>query len=195
MRAAALPDELRCAIAASLDVAARGGGLDGHRSGAIARARGWADELRPVSRKINKLMPPSVRLIASNVNTAFMAALIIATGWLDRALVERFVRGFPIVGDIPDSFVWKPDLAKAVNVFYLQMMALRASVYFDWVPSKANIADAPSRYAFAEARYELSVFKLRGGMPDPLLVPSVATWSAPLSRWASPRGPQTELPL
>ena len=87
------------------------------------------------------------------------------------------------------GYARKPDLAKAVNVFYLQMMALRASVYFDWVPSKANIADAPSRYAFAEARYELSVFKLRGGMPDPLLVPGVAEWSAPLSRWASARGP------
>ena len=75
------------------------------------------------------------------------------------------------------------------------MMALRASVYFDWVPSKANIADAPSRYAFAEARYELSVFRMRGGMPDPLLVPSVAEWSAPLSRWAAPRGSPSEFPL
>ena len=44
----------------------------------------------------------------------------------------------------------KPDLAKMVNAFYLQVAGLRTSVYFDYVPSKANIADLPSRGAVHE---------------------------------------------
>eukprot|EP00966_Prymnesium_polylepis_P306153 7074763-Prymnesium_polylepis.1 len=35
------------------------------------------------------------------------------------------------------------------------MVALRASIYLDWVPSKANIADLPSRGEFAALRAEL----------------------------------------
>ena len=37
----------------------------------------------------------------------------------------------------------KQELAKTVNVFYLQMVALRASVYFVYVPSKANNHSGP----------------------------------------------------
>ena len=67
------------------------------------------------------------------------------------------------------------------------MMSLRASVYFDWVPSKDNIADLPSRYAYDETKYELSYHTLRGGLPDELRVPSVAEWGGPLRAWTEQR--------
>jgi len=51
-----------------------------------------------------------------------------------------------------------------VNVFYLQMVALRASVYFDYVPSKANIADLPSR-GNTSARAASSLASAGGGAP------------------------------
>ena len=80
----------------------------------------------------------------------------------------------------------KPELAKSVNVFYLQTVRLRANVYFDYVPSKANIADLPSRAAWPELRAELAGLTVAGGFPDSLVVPDVAAWHAPLHSWLAP---------
>ncbi len=77
----------------------------------------------------------------------------------------------------------KPDLAKMVNVFYLQMVGLRSSVYFDYVPSKANIADLPSRKAWAQLALELHGLASPRSLPDRLVVPSVADWRGPLADW------------
>jgi len=84
------------------------------------------------------------------------------------------------------GYAGKPDLAKAVNVFYLQMVGLRARVYFDYVPSKANIADLPSRERFAELRSELAGLDVSPSSPDLLVVPDVAAWQSPLRSWVSP---------
>ena len=80
----------------------------------------------------------------------------------------------------------KPDLAKSVNIFYLQSMALRASVYFDYVPSKANIADLPSRGAVEELRNELVGLRGAWRPPSRMRVPDVSRWQEPLSAWVSP---------
>ena len=83
------------------------------------------------------------------------------------------------------GYAGKPDLAKSVNVFYLQMLELRSSVYFDYVPSKANIADLPSRDAWAVLDGELSGIRRTRPTRDSLVVPSVASWHAPLAAWLS----------
>ena len=54
------------------------------------------------------LMSPSVLWISRGVNTAFMAALVDALQWLDTSIVYNFVHGFPVVGLIPDSGVFRP---------------------------------------------------------------------------------------
>ena len=43
------------------------------------------------------------------VNVAFLAAWCDARRWPDVAFVERFLYGFPIVGDIPDSGIFRPQ--------------------------------------------------------------------------------------
>ena len=101
--------------------------------------------------------------------------------------VNHFIDNTVAQSALVHGYAKKPDLAKSVNVFYLQMMSLRASVYFDWVPSKDNIADLPSRYAYDETKYELSHHTLRGGLPDVLRVPSVAEWGGPLRAWTEQR--------
>ena len=83
----------------------------------------------------------------------------------------------------------KPDLAKSVNVFYLQMVRLRAKVYFDYVASKANIADLPSRNAFSKLKKELRGFRIRGEAPDQLAIPTIASWRAPLDSWLESSDP------
>ena len=83
------------------------------------------------------------------------------------------------------GYAKKPELAKSVNMFYLQMIALCARVFFEYVPSKANIADLPSREAFTELRSELRGLSVRGSAPDRLVVASVGSWNSPLETWLS----------
>ena len=98
--------------------------------------------------------------------------------------VNHFVDNSVALSALVHGYSGKPELAKTVNVFYLQMVAVRTSVYFDYVPTKANIADLPSRGAHERTRHELSGLHRRGGAPDKLLIPSVAQWTAPLDSWA-----------
>ena len=106
LRASALPADLQCAVRRSFE---RRASLEVFRASALSATRSIADALRGISVRINALMPPTVALVASRVNTAFMAATIDALRWLDSALVRRFVHGFPIVATvIPDSLVYRP---------------------------------------------------------------------------------------
>ena len=91
----------------------------------------------------------------------------------------------------------KPDLAKMINAFHLQAAGLRTSVYFDYVPSKANIADLPSRLQTEEFLAQMAGLDVRPlGPPSPLAVPSVAQWGLDLDYWlANPYGVNATLPI
>ena len=97
--------------------------------------------------------------------------------------MNHYIDNTVALSTLVHGYSGKADLAKMANVLYLQLAGLRTSVYFDYVPSKANIADLPSRRMF-----ELLAHELRGIPPHPgathtLVVPNVASWHAPLSRW------------
>ena len=47
-----------------------------------------------------------------------------------------------------NGYASKPDMARIVNVYHLTQFFLRSTVWLEWVPSKANIADLPSRLAY-----------------------------------------------
>ena len=98
--------------------------------------------------------------------------------------VNHFIDNTVALSALVHGYSGKPELARSVNIFYLQMVAMRSSVYFDYVPSKANIADLPSRELLVQLRAELHGL-LHSKSSDPLVVPSVASWSAPLASWAS----------
>eukprot|EP00900_Chrysochromulina_parva_P014490 jgi/Chrpa1/23041/Chrysochromulina_OHIO_Genome00025716-RA len=97
--------------------------------------------------------------------------------------VLHFIDNTVALSALVHGYSGKPELAKMVNIFYLQMIGLRTSVFFDYVPSKANIADLPSRGDIARLRLELRGLSVRGGSPDLLAVPSIAEWSSDLSAW------------
>ena len=100
--------------------------------------------------------------------------------------VIHFVDNPVALSALVHGYAKKPELAKSVNVFYLQMIALRARIFFsEYVPSKANIADLPSREAFTELRLELRGLSVRGSAPDRLVVPSVGSLKSPLETWLS----------
>jgi hypothetical protein len=87
LRASSLPPDIQAAIFHAV----RSDDLPALRASAIATIVTAAERLRPVSERINLLMPATVAKIAAKVNTAFMAALVDALGWLDVSLVRRFV--------------------------------------------------------------------------------------------------------
>ena len=101
--------------------------------------------------------------------------------------VTHYIDNTVALSALVHGYSGKPDLAKAVNVFYLQLNSMRTSVYMDWVPSKANIADLPSRGAWPELDRELAGLRPAGLPHDVLIVPSVSSWRAPLASWTARR--------
>ena len=98
--------------------------------------------------------------------------------------VNHFVDNTVALSALVHGYAGKPELAKSVNIFYLQTVALRTAVYFDYVPSKANIADLPSRRMFEQLASELVGLRRTSPPHRTLHVPSVAEWNADLGSWA-----------
>ena len=70
----------------------------------------------------------------------------------------------------------KPDLARITSMFHMFNCGLQSRVYFEYVESKANVADLPSRdsFEFLNALRSVSV---------DMRLPSVDEWDASLSYW------------
>ena len=62
-------------------------------------------------------------------------------------------------------------------------LRLRTSVYFDYVPSKANIADLPSRDAWEVLRVELLGLTIHPAATRDMRIPHVGMWAVPLDTW------------
>ena len=62
----------------------------------------------------------------------------------DRAVIH-FIDNFAALSALVHGYASKPDLSRLVNLFHAQIAALRCRFYGDWVPSKANPADVPTR--------------------------------------------------
>ena len=119
--------------------------------------------------------------------------------------VNHFIDNVVALSALVHGYSGKPDLAKPVNIFYLQTLSLRTSVYFEYVPSKANIADLPSRRQLTQLQIELEGLDVRchagrGAICftdyDKLAVPNAESWDAPLASWVTnPRTWDTSMPL
>ena len=99
--------------------------------------------------------------------------------------VNHFIDNTVALSALVHGYSGKRDLAKMVNAFFLQAAGLRTSVYFDYVPSKANIADLPSRGAIRELLSELRGMSRARNDDHVLRVPHVGHWMAPLASWVS----------
>ena len=103
-------DSLPHSVLAAIDfVCKHGQHTQQLRASRMQAIRRVAKLLEPLnSCLLRPLMPPSVWLLSGGYNLAFMAALIDALEWPDVSLVQRFTLGFPIIGHIPDSGVFRP---------------------------------------------------------------------------------------
>ena len=61
------------------------------------------------------------------------------------------------------GYASKADAARIANVFHLLVTSLECDIYFEWVPSEANISDLPSRLAYAQLFDALSPLLSPGG--------------------------------
>ena len=69
-----------------------------------------------------------------------------------------------------------PDSARILHAFAAFSLGLEASSWFEYVPSRANIADQPSRNDFELLR-EL------GSVEAEFIIPPFAAWDAPAEAW------------
>ena len=63
-----------------------------------------------------------------------------------------------------------------INAFHLQIAALDANVYYEFVPSKCNVADLPSRDDF-------ELLEEQGGRRTAMNFPAASDWTGPLDMW------------
>ena len=66
--------------------------------------------------------------------------------------VNHFVDNTVALSSLIHGYSSREDMALITNVFHLQAAALRVSIYLEYVPSKANIADLPSRSEYTLLR-------------------------------------------
>ena len=92
--------------------------------------------------------------------------------------VSHFVDNTVSLSAMVHGYACDADLATMVNAYHLMGTALQARPYLDYVPSKANIADLPSRRSYLIPR-------MLGAhiAPDAMVVPTHQQLTAPLESW------------
>merc|ERR1711920_284729 len=74
------------------------------------------------------------------------------------------------------GYASRPDMARVVNAFHVAQFGLEARVWFEWVPSAANIADLPSRLLLGRM---LEI--VPGAEYVPTVLPSLHEWLQPMA--------------
>ena len=62
--------------------------------------------------------------------------------------INHFIDNTVALSGLVHGYARKLDLARMINAFHLQVAALGASVFYEFVPSLCNVADLPSRDDF-----------------------------------------------
>ena len=99
--------------------------------------------------------------------------------------VVHFVDNTGALSNLIHGYASKPDCGRLVNALHLALAFQRTRVWFEWVPSKANVADYPSRdddRALVESLVD-------AGIGDQFVevgydLPPMASWSASLAEFA-----------
>ena len=90
--------------------------------------------------------------------------------------VNHFIDNTVALSGLVHGYARKLDLAHMINAFHLQIAALDANVYYEFVPSKCNVADLPSRDDF-------ELLEEQGGRRTAMKFPPTSDWTGPLDLW------------
>ena len=80
-----------------------------------------------------------------------------------------------VIAALTKGYSRAPDSVRILHVFKAFCLGLGVSIWFQWVPSKANIADLPSRSEFA-------LLRRFGASEVPLVFPEFEAWDGPVGR-------------
>ena len=108
-----------------------------------------------------------------------LAVLAAMQTWAERIAGRRvvlFIDNTVALSAVVHGYARVDDLAAITNAIHLTAAGLRTSMYADWVPSKANIADLPSR----GSHY---LPKALGAQQVPLRVPTRYELERPAEDW------------
>lgn len=129
-----------------------------------------------ILREVLDLAAGAKTYIAQLEALAAVAAFYTFKQRLRHQRVHFFIDNTVALSAFIHGYARKVDLAKLANAFHLQLAGMHTSAYLDYVPSKANIADLPSRNEF-----ELLI--RLGGTRVPVIIPPLSSWRAPLEQW------------
>ena len=83
----------------------------------------------------------------------------------------------------------RPDSARLVHAWHALNTDLRARVWFEYVPTDANIADAPSRLPLWNGFYHFGFHDKQGSglgsVAENLIIPAEQQWDDQAATWAS----------
>ena len=91
-------------------------------------------------------------------------------------LIIHMVDNTSAIFSLVRGYSSKEDSAALVNIFHLVCAVIRPEVLWDYIESKANVADLPSRLEF---EYLLAL----GATFFPIVLPPPGMWSSPLEAW------------
>ena len=100
--------------------------------------------------------------------------------WIDNtSAIAAMVKGYSA----------RPDSARLVHAWHALNTDLRARVWFEYVPTDANIADAPSRLPLWNGFYHFGFHDKQGSglgsVAENLIIPAEQQWDDQAATWAS----------
>jgi hypothetical protein len=89
--------------------------------------------------------------------------------------VVAFIDNTPALSAIVHGYSNKEDLGVITNLYHLVVACNKVRVWHEWIPSKANIADIPSRPGHEDWGI-LEALDIKE-YPSPMVFPSTRAWT------------------
>ena len=106
-------------------------------------------------------------------------------GLLEGEATIHFIDDTGALSNLIHGYASRPDCGRLVNTFHLSLAALRCRTWLEWVPSKANISDLPSRDDDEALLAALEAAGFDGFDEVEFNLPPMATWPAPLAAFSA----------
>ena len=135
----------------------------------IYEAEGAFNEQRGKETHLDKLICP-LELIAA------AAAYYTFPELVNGRDVMHFIDNTAALSSTVHGYSSRPAMAEVVTLYHLRLFALQVSVWHEWIPSSANIADIPSRTLDA---VDDPVLKHLNAVEVPFVFPPESHWNNP----------------
>ena len=148
---------------------------------------------RPIVSRL--VLPPWVYShLSQEASTLIQQAELIAAVGVYRTLPNlfkgeaaiHFVDNTGALSNLVHGYASRPDCGRLTNAYHLMLADLRCKVWLEWVPSKANVADLPSRDEDLPLLDAIEDAGFVAGFDEVAFdLPPLASWRAPLAAFAA----------